>query len=200
MRRQPVKEPDNYYPLINTAAVSLFLGRRPDAETRAREVIRLCETHLSSDESYWLKATLGEAHLILGNLDEARNFYRAASEAACRDVASLQTMRSQAVRIQTAAEIDPAFLNDAFCAPDILVFSGFRTDSPDRDPPRFPEEATDLVLQSLREEISRFNSPIAYSSAAPGSDLLFAQAILERGSELHLVLPFEPRHFSPVHQ
>src|SRR5262249_53234014 len=49
--------------------------------------------------------------------------------------------------------------------------------------------------RAIREELDRLNPAVGYCSGASGSDLLFAELMLERHKELHLVLPFARHDF-----
>ncbi len=187
--------PEDYYPLINTATVAFLLGKESEAISTAERVVALCQKQLSESDDYWLHATLGEAELLQGNFEQAREHYTIAVENVGDDFASLQSMRSQVRQILAAQGADSSLLDDAFPMPTIIVFSGHLIDAPGRDSPRFPESTVQSVTESISETITDWKPLIAYSSAAPGGDLIFCEAVIENGSELRLVLPFDLENF-----
>ena len=67
------------------------------------------------------------------------------------------------------------------------------------DPPnlrgRFPPHLEEAVAAEIRARIDRMSVGFAYGSLACGADLLFAEACLERGIELNVVLPFNMDEF-----
>ncbi len=187
--------PDDYYPLINTATVAFLLGKESEAVSIAGRVADLCRAQLAEKSNYWLNATLGEAELLLGNFDLANEQYRIAVESVGDDFSSLQSMRSQVRQILAAQNVDSSLLDSAFPMPRIVIFSGHRIDAPDRESPRFPNSSVTSVAKAVSEKIEDWKPLIAYASAAPGADLIFCEAVIDSGSELRLVLPFDLENF-----
>jgi class 3 adenylate cyclase len=68
-------------------------------------------------------------------------------------------------------------------------------DAPDRSTPRFPATLAPAVADAIRERLSRLHLPVVYTSAACGADLIFAEAALDIGAELNIVLPFDREDF-----
>jgi class 3 adenylate cyclase len=79
--------------------------------------------------------------------------------------------------------------------PRVAAFTGHMLDAPGRSPPRFPAALEDVVARALDARIEASNIGFAYCSAACGGDLLFIEALLARGAEVHVVLPFEREDF-----
>ena len=76
----------------------------------------------------------------------------------------------------------------------VLLFSGHMVDTPDRDPPRFPNEKSPLVSAAIRNKLAELGANAAdlgICGGACGGDLLFAQRCLDRDMAVHLYLPFE---------
>jgi hypothetical protein len=72
-------------------------------------------------------------------------------------------------------------------------------DAPGREQPRFPPALEPVVDQAIRGEIDRLRagpSDVACSSAACGGDILFAEAVLDRGVQLRIYLPFDEATFA----
>ena len=77
-------DPTNYYPAINAATLHLILGHDNLAAEVARRVLKNLEPitipSLDAKNDHWILATRGEAHLILGNDQEAFRCYQSAIE------------------------------------------------------------------------------------------------------------------------
>ncbi len=80
-------------------------------------------------------------------------------------------------------------------APDVVAFAGHMVDAPDRALPRFPATLVPAVRAAVREHVARLNTPIVYTSAACGADLIFIEAALDAGAEVNVVLPFDREDF-----
>ena len=79
---------------------------------------------------------------------------------------------------------------DVLKIPTVLAFYGHMIDQPSKKVARFPAEIEDRVRASIDLTIERLDAGFGYCSPACGSDLIFIEAMLERGSEVHLVMPF----------
>jgi hypothetical protein len=78
-----------------------------------------------------------------------------------------------------------------------VIFSGHMLDTPDRDEPRFPTDRVDQDRSEIERAIAVIEDPEAeaVSGAACGGDLLFCQAWLASGRQLHVYLPREVEDF-----
>ena len=80
----------------------------------------------------------------------------------------------------------------------VLLFSGHMVDAPGREKPRFPPTLEPAVEQAIRAEVDGLAAgpgDVAISSAACGSDILFAEAVVNRGVPLRIYLPFDEATF-----
>jgi hypothetical protein len=192
-----------YYPAINAATVALWLQNQKTACELAEKVIDLCRSVLQKDqEDYWAAATIAEAELILsikeGQLSRTAlaHYQRAAAIAHhLRHWGDLSSTRRQAKLTCEMAGWDFSSLQRIFALPDVIIFSGHMIDAPDRPRPRFPAHLVPAVAEEMKERLNRFDAQIGISSAACGSDLLFIEAMLERGAEIHVVLPWRKEEF-----
>jgi class 3 adenylate cyclase len=93
--------------------------------------------------------------------------------------------------------LDFSRLPDLFPMPNVAVFTGHMIDRPDRIRPRFPAlpALEEQVRTAIRERLEEHDILIGYSSAACGSDILFLEAVQERGGETVVVLPYERKLF-----
>ncbi len=184
-----------YYPGINAAAVGVLLGLNGEAFTLARRAAVLAKKVSAPD--YWSTATLGEAALILGELELARAHYRAAQQHP-HDVGQRASTRRQARLIAGHHHGNASLLDDCFQIPPVLVFVGHLTDAPDRATPRFPESMASAVAANLRSCLARLQPSIGFASAARGGDLLFIEAMQARDADVRVILPLESDVFRSV--
>jgi hypothetical protein len=186
---------------INAATMLRVAGEREPAAALARTAIELVgrERVAPVDGAlYWLPSTLGEAYLLLGDAAAAAAAYREAVQLAGRRWGDVAAMRANLVLLERVMAVP----DEVFAALDIgavVVFSGHMLDHPGRarKPPRFPDrpELIDRVGAAVRAELDGVRALVGYASVACGSDILFAEAMLARGGELHLVLPFDRDDF-----
>ncbi|HEX4523811.1 MAG TPA: adenylate/guanylate cyclase domain-containing protein, partial [Casimicrobiaceae bacterium] len=147
-----------------------------------------------SRRTLWDDATLGEAQLILGQFDHAAQSYASAYARSVGDAGSVATMRRQ-LQLLARAVPQAADALRQLPAPDIVAFAGHMIDAPDRALPRFPAALVPAVRAAVRAHVARLNTPIIYTSAACGADLIFIEAALELGGEVNVVLPFDRDDF-----
>jgi hypothetical protein len=181
------------YPGVNAATLSTLLGDREVARTLATEIAgRLAAPSQSS--TCWDHATAGEVALLLGAFDRARESYAAAYALAANDAGTIATMRRQ---VNLLARVIPraAEVLEVLPPADVLAFAGHMIDAPDRSTPRFPTVLAPVVAAAIRERLARTHSPVVYTSAACGADLIFVEAALDIGAEVNIVLPFDREDF-----
>jgi len=189
-----------YYTGINAATLALLRGDAARARQVAHRVHELCTAELAREGengggAYWLRATLGEAALVAGDLEQARTHYRRAAQLAGSRFADVASTRRQARLILSHIGQDQTWLEEALAVPPVLVFTGHMVDRPNRPSPRFPPLLEPVVRDEIRAYLDRFAPAAAYGSAACGADILCLEAMLERGAEVNVVLPFPPDQF-----
>jgi len=77
----------------------------------------------------------------------------------------------------------------------IVVHAGHRMDAPDRTPARFPQDRVAEVRRRLGDLMDVLQPDGVVAAAAGGADLLIAEAALDSGIPLHVVLPFDRQRF-----
>jgi hypothetical protein len=83
-------------------------------------------------------------------------------------------------------------------APEVVVVSGHMVDLPGRPQPRFPPEEVQRVTATVRSAFARWGigtGTTLVTGGARGADIVAAEAALERGAALRLVLALEPDEF-----
>ena len=180
-----------YYPAINAATLTLIAGNSHAAHELARVVLELLRA--AAEDSYYAAATEGEAHLLLGDLSAARSALERAAARHEGDYAALATTRRQLRTICELLAFDPEVLSP-LAGPAVVHFCGHRM-ADEHERGRFSHEAEPAVAARIAEVIERHPAGFAYGSLASGADILWAEALLGHGSELHIVLPFALREF-----
>ncbi len=181
------------YPGINAATLSMLLGEAGAARQLATEIAARMPAPTGSTTG-WDHATAGETALLLGAFDRARERYAAARALAAHDAGTIATMRRQVILL---ARVIPraAEVLEVLPAADVLAFAGHLIDTPDRTTARFPAALEAAVTATISARLARLHLPIVYTSAACGADLIFAEAALDIGAEVNVVLPFDREDF-----
>jgi class 3 adenylate cyclase/tetratricopeptide (TPR) repeat protein len=187
------------YSGINSATLLFLLDRTERAREIAREVRPHCLAQLELGPDFWAKATLGEAALVLGEIDAAARHYTDAAREAESNLRELASARRQAREILTKA-FGPKRRNEldsCFGIGPVLAFSGHMVDTPGRQPERFPERNVPEVAAAIRRELERWLPSRVYSSAASGSDILLLEALKNGGRRVPacVVLPYAIAEF-----
>ena len=180
-----------YYPAINAATLWLVSG---DA-ARARELaaVVLGALAASAEDSYYAAATEGEAHLLLGDEVEALGALKLAAARHGGDYGALATTRRQLRMICELAGIDQALLS-VLAGPAVVHFCGHIIGTENAHG-RFAPEMEATVAARIARVVEPHPAGYAYGSLASGADILWAEALLGGGSELHVVLPFAREEF-----
>ena len=179
-------DPEAYYPAINAATLALFAGDAEAAGQLAGEVLDLLAPRIASldkggaADRYWVLATALEAHLVRGDLDAASGLVDQVVAAAGSDDAALATTGRQLERIVAAKKLDSSVLA-AFKVPTVVHFLG-------------NTHAT-TVAADIAGLLKGIRVGAAYGSLAAGADILFAEALLNQGVALNVVLPFATADF-----
>jgi class 3 adenylate cyclase len=184
--------------LVNAATMRRLAGNLKDTRDLARRAIERVKADGADD--YWPQATLGEAHLLLGELDKAREHYRAAADLGGEQSGDLVSMLGNLQLLDDAGvKFDKAALVEKLGR--VVLFVGHRIDPPRRpgkaSPPRFPNlrSLAEKVKAEIKRRLEDLNVRCGFCSLAAGSDVLFAEAMQERNAELHVVLPFAKEDF-----
>ena len=178
------------YPLINAATLSLLCGARALSHQLAEDALARIAAHPDEPETpYYRAATRAEALLLLGREAEARTALAegmALAPLAWEDHAS--TLRQFAIILDTLGQ-DASWL-DAHRPPRSLHFGGhmaFRAGPA-------PTALSRAIAAVLAEERVGFG----YGALAAGADIIVAEALIDRGAALHVILPGSVEGFAGV--
>ncbi len=187
-------DPGDYYPGINAAAMAALRGDVETGRRIAAEVLTLCE-RMPSDQrdTYWVRASVGEALAILGRQNEAKEAYQHAGRTG--QLRELSSTRKQARLLARHLYGAAHVFDNAFPIPRLIIFSGHMIDAPDREGSRFPPDQEGKIRAEIRNAISDMDAGVGFASAASGSDILFLEAMLARGATINIVLPWPREEF-----
>jgi class 3 adenylate cyclase len=181
-----------YYPGINAATLMLVARAVDEARRLATRVLDVLDGE--DPDSYYAAATEAEALLVLGREADARLALSRAAALHGGDYGALSTTRRQLSVICREGGYDVAVVLADITGPSVVHYCGHRI-APLGGDGRFPAAAEPLVRARIVAEIERDRPGFAYGSLASGSDILFAEALLAVGAELHVVLPFAAEEF-----
>lgn len=175
----------NVFARINLATLLYLAGGRNQAASLAAQVrAALAENSVN----HWDEATLGEAGLLLGDVEVARSHYTEARRRAGGRLGDIASMRRQLLLLSRELP-DANSLLQVVPGPRVLAFSGHMIDAPGREQARFPLALESAVRATIARALDSSLPVIAYAQAACGSDLLFCEELLARGQEINIVMP-----------
>jgi len=191
------------FQLGNAATMRYVQGDVPAAEALAAEALAAATAEAAADpDSYWPAATAAEASLLLGRDADGDAHYEDVVNRMLRrrDRGALAALLPN---LRLLSEAGLRFDADRIAARigGVVVFSGHRIDPPwfaaGGRPPRFPNDPilAAAVKARIAAELDRLNARFGFGSLACGADILFAEAMLDRGADLQVVLPFAERDF-----
>lgn len=175
--------------LASAAVLSWHLGGRSRASELAREALRGGRDLLAgAGADYRVLATVALAALLAGAQGLATEALAAAVEAAGRRHMLIAETRADLERLADGGlSIDEKIT--ALVAPPVLaVFTGQQLVAT-------AGGAEQRLAMEIRRRLDELDVRISYSAAAAGPDLLFVEAMLERGAEVNVLLPFAEDDF-----
>lgn len=186
---------------INAAALSWLAGDPARSHSLANEVLRLCRPGGDDGdapgerERFDRFATEGEAHLLLGDGEAALAAYRRAAEVPNQPYAWVVQAIQRLRLLQGGGVAVPDAVLQLLKPPTVLVFAGQPLDTPGCEESFFPPAIEGAVRAAIAQGIDQLGANIGYCSASCGSDILFIEAMIERGAEVHVWLPFALEDF-----
>jgi CRP-like cAMP-binding protein len=182
----------NYYPGINAASMFAVAGQADKAKEIAR---RVAAAIAGEDASYYALATRAEAALIRGDLTQADSDLGRAVAAGDANAGAIAATRRQLRMLCAIFQYPTERLLGRLPQRKVICYTGHMLN------------ARDLDVGSQRSLIARLDDGVAallhridvgwgYGALACGGDLVIAEALLDAGAELHVVLPFRSSDFS----
>jgi len=180
------------YPGVNAAALTLWAGDRKKAAAMASDALATLRRSAGSEKDYWSFATEAELHLLRGDTARAAETIQSLAlqvgSAEPVDWQAIASTRRQIRRTCQHLGIDPVLL-EPLRPPMVITYSGHMIGS------RFNSDNEDQVAAAIRAQLAKKKVGCGFGSLAGGADILFAEALLEEGAELNVVLPFSREDF-----
>ncbi|MGE0179678.1 MAG: adenylate/guanylate cyclase domain-containing protein [Sphingomonas sp.] len=176
------------FPGINAATLALLAGREACAHELAQAL--LTDPAVAAAADYYSAVTGAEALLILGRDAEMTGALRGEAVSDCKDYGARSTTLRQLAMIAAHRGMAGDAIGAALAPlapPRVAHFCGHIFVADGAAEARLEAEIARLIDE---EQIGFF-----YGALAAGADLLFAEAALARGLELHVILPFEEEDF-----
>jgi class 3 adenylate cyclase len=176
------------FPGINAATLALLAGREADSRRLAKEL--LVDPEVADPGDYYKAATKAEALLLLGRTEEVTKalddeIVRVTTDLGGRS-STLRQLRMIAAHLGMS-EHQRLTLVAPLMPPRVLHYCGHMFGADDADEARV-RAAVEAVLDE--EDVG-----FAYGALACGADILVAEALLARGIELNVVMPFDEEDF-----
>ena len=179
---------DGYFSGINAATTSLLAGDEDEARQLAMAIGR--RPDIADPKDYYAAASGAEAMLVGGQVERATDLFAAARR---RPDASPGNVASTARQVRLIAN-RLSMPNDqcqrllaAICPSPVIHFCGHMF--------RAGWEVEQELRGAINAILDETGALIAYGPLACGADIMIAEAILERGGELHAVMPFAEEDF-----
>jgi len=188
-----------YYSGINAATMALMAGATHDTVAQKAKSLRehLPETKtLSSEDLYFIEATRAEAYLLEGDFMRAHRSVRIAVQHDPLNYTAHASTLRQFQMISDRLEQDAAWLSD-FKPPKSMHFCGHMFGIK-ADQPALSEYEAQHMCEHMSDLIQKHDIGFGYGALAAGSDILFAEALLTEGAELHVILPVDVERFVAV--
>ena len=163
---------------INVASLLAITGRRDEARAVAQKVLEQCRAEASARKpDYWARATMGEAHLVLGDRKGAAHWYRLAHAASGGNFGDVASTRRQAMMLLGKSRRVRAWLDTVLPVPVVGVFCG----QANGDQGQEGLDPTGPTAHAQRRAISRYIEQhrigVGFTPAACPADILFLQAM-----------------------
>lgn len=209
-------DPSHYYSGINAVTLRhllIHLTDRDILDAPQLEVIEgavqwAIESALAADaRDYWARVSLADFQLLKQDVEMVERAYRDAAavseddwfalDASFQQLRLLQDFGFRPPQVEAGLRALQRSL-DSLETPQggpnkVFLLSGHMIDAPGREEPRFPPCKETIARQAIAvklDELGAGEGDVGLCGGACGSDLLFAEACLERGLRVELRIPF----------
>jgi len=180
---------------INAATTALLLGDTKHAHRIAHRVADRCTQEVgrageSPEKAYWPLATLGEAALVLGDVEGAAGYYRKAATAGAGRWGDLSTTRRQARLLLDCLGADPRLIEECFILPIVIVCGGHGAGLARWKEVKEGWAEEQSVRHVTEIQVGTSTPAIGCAVLATPGDLLFLEAVQKLGGETIILLPY----------
>lgn len=172
-----------FYSGINSATMALIAGLpNKDVQKRVSDVLQnLPEAELSDAESYYfIEATRAEAFLLQGRYGECKKTLKRAIDFDPLNYFAHASTLKQFKMILDFQGLETEWLK-GFTSPKPIHYAGHIWSSANFDEIALKEKIADLI--------QTHDVGFAYGALAAGADILIAEALIDEGVELNVILP-----------
>lgn len=166
--------------------MTLVAGDRAGAVSRAAAVLQAPPRGLTGEAAYYEAASRAEALFLVGDLEAARRRMEQALTFAPRAYAAHASTLRQMEMLCGELCVDPSWL-EPFRPPVCAHFTG-----------HIQNVCDEFLRPRVDEMLAAARVGFGYGGLAAGADIVFAEALLEAGGELHVVLPVNRAAFVEV--
>jgi len=186
--REAYRLSDGYFSGINAATTSFLAGDLGEAQELAAAIARRAD--VAEPQDYFAAASGAEAKLVCGEVEQATVLFaeaRRRSDASPGMVASTARQVTLIAGKLSAAEALRRALLDSIRPTPVIHYCGHMFAAG-----WSPEMA---VAEQVKAILDEADVLVGYGQLACGADIVIAEALLARGGELHVVLPFAEEDF-----
>lgn len=179
---------DGYFSGINAATTSLLAGDEAEACELAAAIAK--RPDVAQPEDYFAAASAAEAMLVCGAVEEASALFAAARRRPDSSPGMVASTARQVALIASRLSIpddQKTTLLASIRPTPVIHFCGHMFLA--------GWEAEAEIAEQIAAILDEQEVLIAYGALACGADILIAEAIVARGGELHIVLPFAEEDF-----
>jgi hypothetical protein len=180
---------------INSASMALMCGDTGKRFLIAQQVVDKLKDKPKTQMDHWERASLAEGYLLLEKVEQAAEWYGAASAAAAGKPQDIAVMRIQARRNLKAMGRAEGAMDAALPVPRVLAYMGHMPDAPGRTPARLPAGKIGSLRKEIDRRIDGWGALYGFGTAARGTDILVLEALARRGLTATVVLPFPYKDF-----
>jgi adenylate cyclase len=176
------------FPGINAASLALLAGREDRARALASAL--LDDPAVAAAQDYYKAATRAEALLLLGRTGEVTEMLASEPVRASRDYGGRSSTLRQLDMVASFLGMqgpERLALLAPLAPPRVAHYCGHMFGA---DP-----AAEARIRAGVEALLDAETIGFAYGALACGGDILIAEAMLDRGIELHVILPFEEEDF-----
>lgn len=177
---------------LDAAVMWLLAGERLRARRTAKNVLDLSGAQNEASDAGLSWGAIAEALLLLDDRNGVRQALEQASGEPDFDLRERADLRRRLLLVCELLPADPVLLLPV-APPIVLHYCGHRIGVPGQG--RFPAEDEPDVAGEIAAYVAQKRIGFAYGSLADGADILCAEALLQRGVELNVVLPFAMEEF-----
>jgi len=179
---------DGYFSGINAATTSFLAGDGDEAHELAAAIGR--RPDVANPQDYFAAASAAEAKLVCGEIESATALFADARRRPDASPGMIASTARQVALIAGKLAATENQRNDLLASirpTPVIHYCGHMFAA------GWDEEA--MIAESVRSILAESDVLIGYGQLACGADILVAEALIERGGELHVVLPFAEEDF-----